>query len=92
MDSLPEDIFVTSFQFTPRVFQDQYPAIDPRRPELSLAGKVVVITGASRGIGAKVETHVYPVRHELQGLPISLLGFRSCVHQGRCKRASSSGH
>ncbi|KAH6654688.1 hypothetical protein BKA67DRAFT_592707 [Truncatella angustata] len=53
MDSLPEDFFVTSFQFTPRVFNDQYPAIDPTRPELSLAGKVAIITGASRGIGAK---------------------------------------
>jgi hypothetical protein len=31
-----------------------YPSIDPSNPELSLAGKVAIITGASRGIGAKV--------------------------------------
>jgi NADP-dependent 3-hydroxy acid dehydrogenase YdfG len=31
-----------------------YPSVDPTKPELSLAGKVVIITGASRGIGAKV--------------------------------------
>ena len=29
-----------------------YPAIDPTRPELSLANKVVVITGGGQGIGA----------------------------------------
>jgi NADP-dependent 3-hydroxy acid dehydrogenase YdfG len=28
-----------------------YPAIDPRRPELSVKGKTVVITGAGAGIG-----------------------------------------
>lgn len=58
MDSLPNDFFVTSFQFTPQVFQDQYPAIDPSQPGLSLAGKVVVVTGASRGIGAKVSRYM----------------------------------
>jgi len=43
-----------SLQFTQDVYQDVYPSIDPSKPELSLAGKVVVITGASRGIGAMV--------------------------------------
>jgi hypothetical protein len=54
MDSLPDDYFTKSFQFTSSIFNDQYPSIDPRNEELSLAGKVVLITGASRGIGAKV--------------------------------------
>ncbi|KAH8893104.1 NAD(P)-binding protein [Thozetella sp. PMI_491] len=53
MDSLPDDYFATSFQFTPHIYHDQYPAIDPTRPELSLARKVAIVTGASRGIGAK---------------------------------------
>ncbi|KEY66404.1 hypothetical protein S7711_05837 [Stachybotrys chartarum IBT 7711] len=53
MDSLPDNYFVESFQYTPNVYNDQYPSIDPSRPALSLTGKVVIITGASRGIGAK---------------------------------------
>ncbi|KAK5656637.1 hypothetical protein OQA88_4617 [Cercophora sp. LCS_1] len=52
MESLPADHFLTSLQFTRNVYQDVYPSIDPTKPELSLAGKVVIITGASRGIGA----------------------------------------
>ncbi|KAK5652206.1 hypothetical protein OQA88_10703 [Cercophora sp. LCS_1] len=48
MENLPADYF-----FTRNVYQDVYPSIDPSSPSLSLAGKVVIITGASRGIGAK---------------------------------------
>ncbi|KAM0547509.1 hypothetical protein ACHAPJ_010382 [Fusarium lateritium] len=53
MDHLPADHFVTSIQFTKHVYQDQYPSIDPTNPQLSLAGRAAIITGASRGIGAK---------------------------------------
>ncbi|KAF1991381.1 NAD(P)-binding protein [Aulographum hederae CBS 113979] len=53
MDSLPADYFVTSMQFTKKTYRDQYPAIDPTSPALSQAGKVIVITGASRGLGAR---------------------------------------
>ncbi|KAI1341454.1 NAD(P)-binding protein [Xylariaceae sp. FL0016] len=50
---LPKDFLVTSIQYTKNVHSDQYPSIDPARPELNLAGKVAIITGASRGLGAK---------------------------------------
>ncbi|GKT95657.1 LOW QUALITY PROTEIN: short-chain dehydrogenase/reductase [Colletotrichum tofieldiae] len=53
MASLPADFYVKAIQFTKGVHRDQYPAIDPTGPELSLAGKVVIITGASRGIGGR---------------------------------------
>jgi NAD(P)-dependent dehydrogenase (short-subunit alcohol dehydrogenase family) len=39
-------------QFTKNTHQSVYKAIDPTNPENSLKGKVVIITGASRGIGA----------------------------------------
>jgi len=54
LSKLPKDYYVTSMQFTKHAQQDAYPAIDPALPEHSLAGKVVVVTGASRGIGALV--------------------------------------
>lgn len=42
---------VFPFSFTKTYHIKPYPAIDPSRPELSAKGKVVVITGGSRGIG-----------------------------------------
>ncbi|KAF9877430.1 short chain dehydrogenase reductase [Colletotrichum karsti] len=51
MASLPPDHFVKTLQFTKRVHRDVYPAIDPSNPDLALPGKVVIVTGASRGIG-----------------------------------------
>ncbi|KAH8900971.1 short-chain dehydrogenase/reductase-like protein [Thozetella sp. PMI_491] len=51
LSKLPKDYYVTLMQFTKNTQQDVYPAIDPSKPEHSLTGKVVAITGASRGIG-----------------------------------------
>ena len=42
---------VKACAFTTNLYRDLYPAIDPCRPKLSQQGKVVVITGASRGLG-----------------------------------------
>ncbi|KAI0490030.1 hypothetical protein F4859DRAFT_176719 [Xylaria cf. heliscus] len=50
---LPTNFFLTLFQYTKTLHSDQYPAIDPTREDLSLAGKVIIVTGASRGLGAK---------------------------------------
>lgn len=51
--ALPVDWIVTSGQFTRRDYTAVYPAIDPTKPENSLKGEVVAVTGASRGIGAQ---------------------------------------
>ncbi|KAL7792860.1 NAD(P)-binding protein [Trichoderma afarasin] len=53
MADLPPDYFVSSLQYTKKTFQDVYPPIDPTNPTNSLAGRIVLITGASRGIGAR---------------------------------------
>jgi hypothetical protein len=51
---LPPDYFITSLQFTKKVHTEVYPSIDPTTPALSQAGKVVIITGASKGLGRTV--------------------------------------
>ncbi|EFQ91740.1 hypothetical protein CFE70_006360 [Pyrenophora teres f. teres 0-1] len=53
MDNLPTDHFVKAQQFVPTVHRDVYPAIDPTQPSLSQKGKVIIITGASQGLGAR---------------------------------------
>ena len=40
--------------FTSIQHHDTYPAIDPTRPELSAAGKVILISGGAKGIGAAI--------------------------------------
>lgn len=54
MAEYPDDYWVKAAQYTKNVYRDVYPAVDPSRPELSMAGKVIIVTGASRGIGARV--------------------------------------
>jgi FlaA1/EpsC-like NDP-sugar epimerase len=54
METLPEDFFTTSFQFTEHIYRDVYPSIEPTNAKLSQAGKVVVITGATGGISRAV--------------------------------------
>lgn len=45
--------FHSSQQFTPHNRTAPYPSIDPTNPANSLVGKVAIITGASRGLGAQ---------------------------------------
>jgi hypothetical protein len=52
--TLPDDYVVTSQAFTQVTHRDVYHSIDPSKPSLSQRGKVIIITGASRGIGRKV--------------------------------------
>jgi FlaA1/EpsC-like NDP-sugar epimerase len=53
MADLPEDYYVKQFAFTKTLHRDIYKAINPESKKLSQKGKVVVITGASGGIGQK---------------------------------------
>jgi NADP-dependent 3-hydroxy acid dehydrogenase YdfG len=53
MENLPADYFVKTMQFTARTHRDVYAAIDPDQAALSQKGKVIVITGASQGLGAQ---------------------------------------
>lgn len=53
MENLPPDHFATTGAYTPHIHRDQYPAVDPKSPTLSQSGKVIIITGASAGIGSR---------------------------------------
>jgi len=53
MNNLPPDHFVKHQQFTPTVYREVYPAIEPTQASLSQKGKVVIVTGASQGLGAR---------------------------------------
>jgi hypothetical protein len=46
------DQFTTPFMPTPTKRRDPYPAIDPSKPSNFQKGKIIIITGASGGIGA----------------------------------------
>jgi hypothetical protein len=51
---LDVDAELKAFSFTRKAHRDIYPAIDPHLPVHSQAGKVIIVTGASRGIGKLV--------------------------------------
>ena len=57
---MDEDHFVKARQFVKTTYRDVYPAIDPTAASNSQAGKVIVITGASKGIGREVYSFQNP--------------------------------
>lgn len=54
LNSLPTDYWIKQEALTRALHRDEYDAIDPTSPALSQAGKVIVVTGASQGIGKEV--------------------------------------
>jgi hypothetical protein len=67
LSAFPDDFFITSSQFTRHTYRDEYPSINPRSPALSQAGKVVIVTGASQGLGR----HVSPLPYSPQSAPLA---------------------
>jgi hypothetical protein len=63
MDNLPVDHFVKSQQFVRTTHRDVYPAIEPTQASLSQKGKVVIVTGASQGLGARVSCPATSLSH-----------------------------
>ena len=57
MDYSPPHRWTRNGAFTRKVYRDVYPSIDPTQAKFSQQGKVVLITGASRGIGKDVSPH-----------------------------------
>ena len=53
LNTLPPDHWAKTGAYTPNIYRDQYSSIDPSSPALSQQGKVILITGASKGIGAR---------------------------------------
>jgi hypothetical protein len=51
MDQLPTDAFLQQQRFTRSTHRDVYPFITPSNPVLSQHNRIIVITGASRGLG-----------------------------------------
>ncbi|KAJ6016230.1 hypothetical protein N7540_010821 [Penicillium herquei] len=51
MADMDIDAGTKAIAFTTKNYRSVYPAIDPTRPDLSQKGKVIVITGASQGLG-----------------------------------------
>lgn len=52
--------YTIPFQLTKTIRRDPYDAISPTKPELSAAGKVIIITGGGTGLGAvclPIKTH-----------------------------------
>jgi len=53
MVPLPADFFLSTLAFTKTTHVQQYDAVDPTSAGLSQTGKIVIITGANRGLGRK---------------------------------------
>jgi len=63
MAEVDPDLYTKIGLFTKKYYRDVYPAIEPTRPELSLVGKVTIVTGAGRGLGRVSTDPLTPLKH-----------------------------
>ncbi|KAM0563586.1 hypothetical protein ACHAPJ_001310 [Fusarium lateritium] len=54
MTSTKVDVGYRRFSITKRTYKAVYPAISPTKPSLSQAGRIILITGATQGIGSEI--------------------------------------
>ena len=88
LEGLPDDFFATQNLFTTSFYRDEYPAIKPEDPRLSQKGKVVVITGASSGIGQRVSIEFLLFFLTVRA-DSSIKGIGSVICQSRSKSSLS---
>ena len=83
---LDVDAELKTFSFTRKAHRDVYPAIEPSRPDHSQVGKVIIVTGASRGIGKLVRGMTQRgIRNCLLVLLTWILpGFRGFICSSQC--------
>ena len=65
MSDPPADSATSNFPWMSQSHTDVYPTVDPSSTSLSLAGKVVIVTGVGEGVGRLVSTHC-SVKRELE--------------------------
>ena len=85
IQTLPTDWQLQEEAFTKETHRDVYPAVEPTQPQLSLRRKVVIITGASQGIGSRVRETFFDEARSVTESPIGL-----CYTV--CKGISQSDH
>lgn len=50
-NTVDPDAYTKPGVITKSYYRDVYPAVDPNRADLTQEGKVVIVTGAGRGLG-----------------------------------------
>lgn len=75
MDQLPADAFLQQQRFTYSTHRNVYPFISPSKPNLSQHNRIIVITGASQGLGH----HAFARSFAAAGAKALVLGARNAA-------------